>query len=447
MAGLATPTRNQGQIGHSSDVFAFGRRVLAPLRLFVFFVTLQLAIGPSPFYGQGGEIVQQSRLQYYLVAFSLSLSILSFIIHIPFIWKYLVRNIDLISFLIFVTFAAMKSGDPLMVLASLHYLEIFSAVGVMVLVDGSAVTRRRLYVFCLYMVLAHMVAFAVPSISIMRGGTLDGYFRGFASHRNVLAMGLNLASAVILFEQDAGRFTRLFTLLCCAVMIVFAGSMQGVIMTIVMAAVFMLYRVNIALPGAKGVLLFVLGSTLSLIYVLAPPDLFGQTLALFGRDTTFTGRDSVWSLAMYMIERVPFYGYGMQQFTSETLPPDLLKFYKLGITFGSAHSSYLEAILDFGWVGATMFFVVVGRHSLRITIDVFRLNGRKSALPLTLTLFCVLGGLVEAERLIVPGIGWIVFMLAKLLFDAGDITLPIADRAEDIASRSEDTFTTARSGT
>lgn len=395
--------------------------VIAPwrrLRTLIFLAVLQLHIGPSPFFPQLGDSAELSRWQYYLTFGVLVATVVTFVLHFPLIWRYLVRNFDIIAFILFAIFREVAAGDWVQVLFALNYLEIFAAVTLIVIVDGVALTSSRLYGFSVFLLLANITAFAAPSISFMRGGTLDGAFRGFASHRNTLGIALNLALSVLLSAKRRGVFLRGALLLACLAMLVAAGSVQAVVFSLLAISIVLLYRFERVAHSVKffGILIFL--TICGVLYVMNPSDALGGLFSFFGRDTTFSGRDNLWALAIYMIDGAPFLGYGMNQFNSDTLAPELLVTYQLGVKFGSAHSSYLQPILDFGWIGAILFYIVVARHTFRVLMAVLRPGKRDIVLPVILTFVCIIGGLVEAERLYVPGSGWLIFVIAKLLFDA-----------------------------
>lgn len=381
---------------------------------------LQKEIGPRLFLPNGviTDAAAPSRIGYYLSFAVFVAAVLLLLVHLSRVGGYLMRNIDMLAFLTFATIRQYLLPEGIVATyVAFQYIDIYLATLLVASVDGPSVLVRRLFQFSVYLVMAHLVAFALPSMSVMRGGALDGAFRGLATHRNVLAMQINLAMAVFLTLRRPPLAFRPMLLAACVFILVAAGSAQALILTIIGVTVFALYRADRLMPGVRPLGLLAFVAVVPALYLAMTPHFLEDMLGAFGRDATFTGRTQLWSLATYMIERQPWLGYGMQHFTSGTLSPELLDAYGLGLSFGSSHSSYLEAVMAFGRAGAALFFIVVARHTARACIRIYRLKGQGDALPIALTVFCVLGGLIEAERLFQPGIGWLTFVVAKLLLD------------------------------
>jgi O-antigen ligase len=414
----ATPGTEANATTRDYGEFTPWVRLFTPLRTLAFWIMLQNAIGPTFTGAQFGDAVEYNRGVFYTWFAASMFVLLVFVVHLPVIWRYIVGNLDVVAFMGMAVFREAMTNDLGSVLTALGYVGVFGAAATLCLVDGVGVMLQRLFLFSLYIVIVSLAGFAFPAFTTMRGNELAGFYKGFHNHRNVLGMALNISTAAILAMPMIFLF-RFVLLVCCVGIMVATGSAQGLIFTVLAIALFAVYGLDRRAPGIRRMGIIAVILFCSAIYVVAPDTASSELFDAVGRDSSFSGRDRIWGLAYYMIQSLPLFGYGMNSFSSSALDPSLLAMFGLGTKFGSAHSSYLEAILSFGWIGAGLFFFVVARHTLRVVLALFSLNTRRSALPVALTLFCVVGGFVEAERLFQPGTGWLTFVLAKLFFDLG----------------------------
>jgi exopolysaccharide production protein ExoQ len=391
----------------------------ALLRALVLFAVLEKALGPRWGLPQSvTEIYEQSRIVRYLEFGTACMALGIGTLHIRRISARLVRQPDLVLFLLFALMTgALQPGDKISAMSvAFSYAEAYLAFAAIVLYDGAETVTRRLFQFFVFVVLVNIAAFTVPSVSFMQRGELHGAYRGLYSQRNDLSYVASLALVYILVECRH-PFWRLFLAGLATLLLIVAGSIQGIILSMVGASIIMALRGTGRFSSYRGLLLAGLIPFIIAFYLLIP-DLLDNFLGLFNRDSSFDNRDRIWALAYYMIARMPTLGYGIQQFRSDVLPVGVMSSFRLGTTFGSAHSSYLEAVLDFGWIGATLFFLILLRQVANLLLVIFGRKEVRNPAAVALTLYCLIGGLTASEKMFLPGAGWMSFVIAKMLLES-----------------------------
>jgi O-antigen ligase len=74
-------------------------------------------------------------------------------------------------------------------------------------------------------------------------------------------------------------------------------------------------------------------------------------LELLGKDSTLTGRTSIWDATWRAIGERPLLGHGYSAFWNEASPTVQLIWIAVGWETPNAHSGFLEILLQLGWVG------------------------------------------------------------------------------------------------
>lgn len=397
------------------------------LRMIALFAVLEKELGPRLFLPQNAaaEGYTPSRFIYY-TEFIISIAVLVLgILHFARLARYMVKAFDILVFLFFVGmtvfFGAASSDAFEMAFGAQHlliYIEAYLALAMVIQCDGVAAARRILVQFFGFAVIANALSIAAPQMSITAGGNeLAGTFRGLMIHRGDL--GFVLLLAVTMFNcYIQAPLIRWGLIGLSMAMLVGAGSAQGMILVLSGFILVPFFRAQAGFNAVRGITLFTLIGAMVFLYVVTP-SVLDAFLGIFGRDSSLTGRTDVWQVALYMIGREPFWGYGLNQFTNQTIPVDLLSIYRLQyVTFASTHSAYLEAIFELGFIGSTAFFVCVGRLIFLWIQRVFAGRYIQDAYPYALTVFCVIGGISAAEKMFMAGAGWFSFMMARQLLDA-----------------------------
>lgn len=242
------------------------------------------------------------------------------------------------------------------------------------------------------------VAFAAHAVaSMLIGGyTLVGRagssvvelaFIGIMASKNQAAdasgVGMLIASAVAVFAVGLRRY---FLALCALIVLgidvwmVLRADSTGALVAAMLAAMAMIAMQfgRVLSIQARTMLFITITTTLSLAFALRSfwfDAVMGSILKSAGKDATLTGRTYIWEQASRLIEANPAFGLGYNAFWNVGNPDAELiwKFggiaEKRGFNF---HNSATEILVHLGYVGFTLFAVVIGALALILAIRVTR---------------------------------------------------------------------------
>jgi len=157
--------------------------------------------------------------------------------------------------------------------------------------------------------------------------------------------------------------------------------------------------------------LFAFGTVgLSLFSIFIAPTLLGT----LGRDSTLTGRTDIWKLVLSMAGN-PLVGTGFESFW---LGPRLHRVWNVyRFHLNEAHNGYIEVYINLGWIGITLFGVLVVT-GYRNVIAAFRRDPAMGSLKLAFLVVTVVYNLTEAAiRSLNPV--WTLFLFAITASPAG----------------------------
>jgi len=136
----------------------------------------------------------------------------------------------------------------------------------------------------------------------------------------------------------------------------------------------------------------------------------GGVLETMGRDPTLTGRTGVWKLVLNMT-RNPVFGAGFESFW---LGPRLEKIWSVYWWHpNEAHNGYIEVFLNLGWVGVTLFAVLLIASYLNV-FDAFRRDPEMGRLRLAYFVVAVVFNFTEAAMKMLDPV-WILFLMAVIV--------------------------------
>ncbi|WP_407180068.1 O-antigen ligase family protein [Bradyrhizobium sp. STM 3562] len=184
-----------------------------------------------------------------------------------------------------------------------------------------------------------------------------GLWRGVFPHKNELgAMASNSTIAFLFFGRLGPSFPGL-RFLCLGASIaclIFAGSAGAIasllVVLILYFAIFVTWRWPLAFTW-----LFVFAVAAALAGALLATD--SESFALLGRDTTLSGRTSIWDVVLAMIADSPLIGHGYYAGTSAFAGPRLRELF--GPAIWDAHNGYLTLLLETGVIGLFLYLYAV----------------------------------------------------------------------------------------
>jgi O-antigen ligase len=307
------------------------------------------------------------------------------------------------------------------------YFEIYASISLLLYIDGPARLMRLIVIYAAFFAVINYASLAVPSISRMEAVAADsddsnhGLLRGFLAHKNDLsACALILAFICYFSNGRAGlKQTSATNALALSLvgLMVLGGSVQGIILFILLSGLgaFLIFqsRFGARLTWSFGV--FFIAAMLSMALIGGAS--LGSVLQHFGRDETLTGRTAIWSYFLRVAGDQPWRGYGIGQWFEQPSSKALLTSIGLPPQIHSAHSSYIEAYLDFGIPGAALLFGLCGLAVAKVIVRLGQ-PSRMNIIGTLLIVNCLVGGVSAAEKLFLPNIGWFSFVLGFLLLSA-----------------------------
>lgn len=220
-------------------------------------------------------------------------------------------------------------------------------------------------------------------------GIHDGAWQGIFTHKNEL--GSFCLLSISFFFGFSPYFKKSFFLfsislsLFLSIMSQSTSSLIGILLTTI--ASILLYRSTNLLNIINKFRLSTIIAAFSL--ALAPLAIFiiSPITSFLSKDTSFSGRGSIWEYFIYKFLDAPYFGHGLNQFNAasnksiETI---------LGFIPASAHNGILDALLSIGIFGSAVFAIIIsslskgGKYLFRahiiFLIGIFIINGTESQL-------------------------------------------------------------------
>jgi len=206
-----------------------------------------------------------------------------------------------------------------------------------------------------------LMAILVPSIGTHQAADMiqnahAGRWRGIFAHKNGLGPWAAFGS-VLLFTHSwmavgSSRLFWWFARFCAICCLLLSGSATAIVMAVFLIGLHIFFSASKILPITLVVLCSGIAIALAALFYSTAGELIFDAL---GRDSTLTGRDRVWELALDYIGRSPWLGHGY--YSSGGV--DFLR--QVSVTFsqnlGGPESGYLCLLLDLGVVGFVAFFI------------------------------------------------------------------------------------------
>jgi exopolysaccharide production protein ExoQ len=264
--------------------------------------------------------------------------------------------------------------------------------------NGVAETKNSLGIICLI--------FGLTSVWCLLGAYAEQKCR--ARNRHLLAHGIMLGFVIAMLGMSHSATASVCLVLSGSVMVVVSRRPSGA-----KAA-----RVHLAAAGALSI---------ALIPLFVDPSLV-QSL---GRDATFSGRTTIWHILPTFV-RNPWLGSGYESFLSG---PRLVQLKAIiDKTFQEAHNGYLEVWLNLGWIGVTLFaLLLISGYQKMVTS--LRRDPSVANLRLAFFIAVVIEGLAEAPfRMLSPT--WFLLLWAMIDSSRAIRAIPLRARQERSLSAS-----------
>lgn len=206
-------------------------------------------------------------------------------------------------------------------------------------------------------------------------------FTGLNGGKNLLGMtaAMGAVTSLFLFSRSAKRFSLVGMVVAAALialevyLIVLARSAGAVIAIVLATAAFFTVAALGAFPPRTrgfvcGCLVLLLAAAGMMAYTFAN-SITAETLDLFHKDPTLTGRSYLWYRAADFIRERPILGRGFEAFwvQGNIDAEGLWEYAKLGNRGGfNFHNTLIELLVHFGWVGTCLVLAVFAVAAVKL---------------------------------------------------------------------------------
>ena len=210
------------------------------------------------------------------------------------------------------------------------------------------------------MFVSYFMIFAMPEIGLDSAQHV-GAWKGVFFQKNVtgrMMVWLILALVWLDWQKEQSRWVTRPLMILAMLLIVMSQSGTGLI-TSVLVSVALLSTTMLRGSIRNFVPTMALLAALLVIMVTAGATFWYDLLYALGRDPTMTGRTVLWEHIVHSVGERPLLGYGYAAYWFGFNGPGSSFTRDWGIT--SAHSGWLELMLDLGLVGVALVLVLLSR--------------------------------------------------------------------------------------
>jgi len=270
------------------------------------------------------------------------------------------RCLGIIAYIGFLALSTLWSINPAASFRASVALAMTTVFAVYLVSHYGVAGTARLYLGLLVglMLLSAVLVVVAPDIALHQDSHA-GAWRGYFTHKNVAGEVTIWALPSAFFLFAAGRVPRwlgIGAILLTLGFIVMTHSKTSLVVAMAMVALYGVgkaFRYDIRATAIILLLLVSLSALVAFVLVLAPD----VAVSLLGRDATFTGRTYIWSELQHLVADKPWLGHGYSAIWDVTYGP--LYRFLADWKIGSGHNSYMDLLVDVGFVGTGLFLVLL----------------------------------------------------------------------------------------
>lgn len=263
----------------------------------------------------------------------------------------------------------------------------------------------------------------VPHYGFM-SGSLEGDMRGLFPHKN--GFGHTMATMAILLlpspsQRHAIRFSfmiQIFGFALAMIGMVMSHSSTALIQFAVGIGSILVANVAGRIPGVSTRVFLAFGLFMGILAIalFAGTGLLSDVSGVVGKDTTFSGRTYVWAALFPHIFDYPFTGHGFAMFRNIYYFNQFVGDVPFGVR--SAHSTYIELLLNIGIPGTCLWLLLVLKQLLMKVVAVRQSDMEAAARnrSIAVIIMTLLGAATEAGQMLAP-LDTLTLMLLALPLD------------------------------
>jgi O-antigen ligase len=275
-------------------------------------------------------------------------------------YKLLASSLPLLALLALCCFSATWSGDPSLTIRRSAMLVATTLTALMVgkEFDLKSLVRLVNWAFLIHIALVLVLLAVAPSFVLDH--THLGEFKGLSGHKNLFGIQMGIAALCFLYSSPLPRYRWARMPLCgiALVLMVASGSAGSIIATVCgfsLLPLWRLFRLNAKIRYPTLITAFFVMAFVTMEAV----EHIEYFLALFSKNSTFSGRTQLWILVLAAISQHPFIGVGFDSFWEGLKGGSLNVIAGAGWFVPHAHNGYLDLLLSLGLLGAVVFAIVL----------------------------------------------------------------------------------------
>lgn len=277
-------------------------------------------------------------------------------------------------------------------------------------VDTLWVLKLLAVAFGLDMVGSVVCSVAFPAIGVSADAEYAGAWRGLFASKNQLG-AMMLIACLGFFVLHMAERRRVYLLgLGGAFAILLLSTSKTPLMIMLALITPLALSLRFYRTTRKFALLVALCLSAACLLLILGAVAIEPILALFGRDTTLTGRTEIWDLSWLAITRSLWLGYGYGAFWTEASEPANAIWSVLNWRVPSSHSGLLELWLGLGLVGVVIFAMLLIRTFSVIASQAI-LSAREECLwRIGYCLIFVIHSITEPSSMEQTSVSWVLFI-------------------------------------
>ena len=243
--------------------------------------------------------------------------------------------------------------------------------------------RRLLVIIFVYGVFLQLCSIYV----YVKGGYWHDGFPGVFQHKNLMGMfsTLQIFTALTLFLAGWRRKLCFLSLALAFFFLAKSTSGTSIVLTVVVLAMFPAIRVvqkgmapTFVMMGL-GAVAFSIVALLALLYVNVDPT--ETVLRLLGKDSTLTGRSTLWDFGMQSIDDNPWLGVGFLAYWNSSESSVAYLNFVIEQVLGMFHNVYVEVAVALGFTGLAVFVTGMAQNIVRALIYLTQVRSPEGSWP------------------------------------------------------------------
>jgi exopolysaccharide production protein ExoQ len=309
----------------------------------------------------------------------------------------------------YVVMSSLWSAVPLFSLRRALVLTATTAVGVFFGTRYSVYEQTKLLAIAFGLVAVCSCAMVIlpPHLGLegAGGGSHYGAWRGAFVQKNYLGRVMTLGALSFYVAPFKTAFLRISGIAICSLLVLLSQSKSGIVFLLILICALPLISL-LKLRTQQLIPAVIVCGAITLGIGSWAASNATQLLALIGRDSTLSGRTSLWSVLWEKYSQHSTFGYGFAGFW----PVEYISVWvRVRWTPLHAHNGYLDLLLDGGLVGAVLLVAAFIPAMVNGTRFLRQERTKTAAWPMLFITFVLIYNCTEVALLNQLSIIWVLF--------------------------------------